>query len=1026
MTVLQGVREWNERFEAKEWRDVLGRIQSVVDEDRVRVVEDGGAGMISSAAATPMESLGMRMASASSSAPDLVLNKRRPTGLQSLRSLRTVSMSVNGDGDSDSLSMSSRARWDELEKGCITPLTPTPSGNMFAGGGFWEGDVREESGMNQDYIGYGNGNGNADYDEAIEEQDEDNDDEDTNNRQSRTSAFLTATLHPSHAQDHHHTPPPPPIIPITNPLYLSLRRTIHARALTLCATRLNIAPSPHARAHIHSQLTLADMITAARAVLELKHAAVAADTSAVIDVNLLKKLETAAKYEARLMQEFAIPQHVDLRDTDAWLNVGGVGALTVLDAQREAVAVQRRLRSVSEGGVIVGGVEVSGSTAKPGATTSKPSAGSSSKPSTTTTTSTSTTTPAGRPPPGPGIGLGITLSPPNSALELAWTTKLLSDYEAQLAAGIEYVSDIESRSTSNGSVGTRRSGSNGSDGLGDAGYEYSNFLRSIRREASSTSDLAETLDRESVSLSASFGSASASASGVSRGERRQSEASGASVGGFSGSGSVGRASLASRRSASSPVRKGAELHARTRSVSSTSGTGPGTGTGNGPGPGTVITLQRRSTKARSKDLSILSPFPEEGELEIQHQNQAENPHAIKTDSNTAKGQSYEHTGLQNEGVQDHLTSEHIGNDKVLKTRNRDVRRNGPSFNELMNWAEKIRRMDAVDGETAEAGDEEERGDERGDERNDDQTSDKTLGPGPQKQKKIPKIMKRGDPGYLVDNSVHPAFRNEQDYNRYEKPLPPCPVDDNDSSGRVRGVEGQENGDSEGEAEGDRETQTLTPTPTAQPTPTKPALQTPTKNTPASHLSDSASETTPSPTRGILQTAYSSLDSVIPLPVFSPLRTPRRGGLDRDEDEVSPLRVRKVRASGQSGDEVGRRGMGMGMRGGGSEENGDKEGGGEAGRPEDLGWVFVEDGESSNDPIPDAKDTANATRDPEDEWTAQLQTMRNLETARQQTQRDRYVDGIVGMASWTPARGEGSILNLDLGLGSDFDDEEGDE
>ncbi|OAL50960.1 hypothetical protein IQ07DRAFT_679293, partial [Pyrenochaeta sp. DS3sAY3a] len=801
MAVLQGVREWNERFETNEWREVLGRIRGFVDEDRVRVVEDRG--ITSSAVATPMttsmatsmatptappgESVGMRMASASAAAPDLVLKKRRPTGLQSLRSLRTVSMSANGDGDGDPLSIGSRARWDELEKGCITPLTPTPSGNMFAGGGFWEGDLREESGIDQDYTGYGNGI--ADYDEEIEEQDEDDEDQDTNNRQSRTSAFLTATPHPSHAQDHDHPRPPPPIIPITNPLYTSLRRTIHARALTLCATRLNIAPSPHARAHIHSQLTLADMITAARAVLELKNAAVAADTSAVIDVNLLEKLETAARYEARLMQEFAIPQHVDLRDTDAWLNVGGVGALTVLDAQREAVAVQRALRSVSEGSVVVGGVEVSVPPAKPGAPTSKPSVATSSKPSNTTSSSSSTTTPPAHLPPGPGVGLGITLSLPNAALELAWTTKLLSDYEAQAAAGIEYVSDIESsRSISTGSAGTRRSGGSGGSEGGDAGYEYSNFLRSIRREASSTSDVS-----------------------VLDGERRQSEASGASA-----------ASLTSRRSASSPVRKGGELHVRTRSGSSTSGVGTGTGTGispgPGPGPGTVITLQRRSTKARSKDLSILSPFPEEGELDIQHQDQLANPDPIKADTITAQGQSYEHIGPNSEQLQDgYLTSEYIGNAGAPNTRNRDVRRNGPSFDELMNWAEKIRRMDAVDAEDA-VGDGNTAGNnEQTDEQHEEQSSDKTLGPGPQNQKRIPKMTKRGDPGYQVGSSIHPAFKAGSDYNS-----------GSDRGGETDG-EGEADDHDQVKAEADRETQTPTPTPTARPTPTKPELSTPTKS-----------------------------------------------------------------------------------------------------------------------------------------------------------------------------------------------------
>ncbi|OAL50959.1 hypothetical protein IQ07DRAFT_586549 [Pyrenochaeta sp. DS3sAY3a] len=109
-----------------------------------------------------------------------------------------------------------------------------------------------------------------------------------------------------------------------------------------------------------------------------------------------------------------------------------------------------------------------------------------------------------------------------------------------------------------------------------------------------------------------------------------------------------------------------------------------------------------------------------------------------------------------------------------------------------------------------------------------------------------------------------------------------------------------------------------------------------------------------------------------------------------------------------------------MREGCEEDVGDTGVDGDAGRPEELGWVFVDDGDDGDDTISSPRDAAKETNgDEQDEWAAQLQAMRNLETARQQTQRDRYVDGIVGMASRLD-------LEVDLDGDQEEDEEEGED
>lgn len=347
----EAAAKYKQIFADKDWEPTMARIQRVVEEDHMRVASRRRAAPITPAARP--------LLTTTTSAPPVTLTfgKTPP--------VRLTRLATSGDLLSISrmrAPSTPRERWDATYRGPATPLSPTPTGNAFASGGFWE------------------------------------------------------RLTPK---------PPLPATPVTavprSPFSPVVPRDVEARAAynhvkaeseamarTVCASRMSVHSKIDNSDDIpNSLVSLKDTLKGAEITLHCLQAPL----QSIIDPNLPEKLKNLADDEARILQQYSIGHILELLDIDLWLQVDerSLAFTNLLDAQRERMLMHRNRRK------------------------------------------------------------STLIKVPDAAIQQAWATRILEDAERAVEA------DGDASSTSSNE---------------DKGYDYNNFLRSIKHEVSSSSDLA--------------------------------------------------------------------------------------------------------------------------------------------------------------------------------------------------------------------------------------------------------------------------------------------------------------------------------------------------------------------------------------------------------------------------------------------------------------------------------------------------------------------------------------------------------
>ncbi|KAH7074822.1 hypothetical protein BKA63DRAFT_322199 [Paraphoma chrysanthemicola] len=360
----------------KKWDPVMAKIRQVVNEDHMRVVECPSPAPITPATRPSLTT--------STSAPPVVLanGKTSPVGL--------TRITTSGDLLSASrmrAPATPRERWDATYQGPSTPLSPTPTGNAFGGGGFWEQQL---------------------------------------------------------------TPGPPvPVTPVTavprSPLspvvprdfearaaYNYVKAEVDALARSICASRLSVHSKIERSDDVPDSLVKPkDVLKAASITLRCLQTPV----KSVIDPDLPKKLEGLAEDEAKIVQQYSVRHILELLDIDNWLQVeeDSLAFNNLLDAQRELMLMHRNRRKSQ------------------------------------------------------------LLNIPDAAIQQAWAVRILEDAERAVEA------DADGSSASSNE---------------DKGYDYNNFLRSIKQEISSSSDLASMVGSGSYTDLASMRSSGTNSDGL--------------------------------------------------------------------------------------------------------------------------------------------------------------------------------------------------------------------------------------------------------------------------------------------------------------------------------------------------------------------------------------------------------------------------------------------------------------------------------------------------------------------------------
>jgi hypothetical protein len=325
-------------FAEKKWEAVLGKMQRVVDEDNLRVVQ-----------------------------------KRRPTRLlqagQALfaKSPTNASRTATTPLSRARAPSTTRERWDVLSRAPATPLSPTPTGNAFANGGFWEQLTPKTPGPKTPV----------------------------------PKTPLTAIGPAS---------PFSPVIPQdaeARSAYKHVKNEVDAMARSICGNRMSVHSTvPSDSEDVPKTLLSAkDVLKAAEITLEYHQLPLFTS----VNPALPKVLEGLARDEKAITSKFTVKDSLQLLDVDAWLCIDQdpFDFYTILDAQRDRTRMLHHRRKSKS-------LELS-----------------------------------------------------EQAVQQAWATRILEDAERAY--------DFD------------REDDNGSDNSDEtSGYDYSNFLRSIK---SSTSDL---------------------------------------------------------------------------------------------------------------------------------------------------------------------------------------------------------------------------------------------------------------------------------------------------------------------------------------------------------------------------------------------------------------------------------------------------------------------------------------------------------------------------------------------------------
>ncbi|CAO2649576.1 Nn.00g069610.m01.CDS01 [Neocucurbitaria sp. VM-36] len=355
--LLQDLAVWKERFAAAEWEPVMEKLQKIAQEDKMRSL-----GGLQRAPVTPA---GRALLTSSSSVPDV-----HPSTQQSqappLPRLNTAS--ANLLLARDRAPSTPRARWDVVSSSPVTPLSPTPMGNAFAGGGFWE------------------------------------------KLTSQPQTLLPDT--PITSVAHEPWSPIVPKDPEGKAAYNEVKHEVDRMALRICASRLSIHSTLRDNGYIHpSMVKSKDQLHGAEITVRSRQVKLKTQ----LNTEIPEKMQRFASEEAAIFKQYSIKDTSELLDIDTWLRVDEktLEMTTLLDAQRELLHMNRYRRKSKE----------------------------------------------------------LKLS--HQALQLAWTVKILDDTEHM----VEMIGDSSSMSSDE-----------------DRGYDYSNFLRSLRHEVRSLSDVTSTIE----------------------------------------------------------------------------------------------------------------------------------------------------------------------------------------------------------------------------------------------------------------------------------------------------------------------------------------------------------------------------------------------------------------------------------------------------------------------------------------------------------------------------------------------------
>ncbi|KZM27411.1 uncharacterized protein EKO05_0002860 [Ascochyta rabiei] len=132
---LEVALAWKKKFAARKWKTVVAAIEAASKEDCVRSLHHD-ANMHEPH--TILQPTGRPRAMTTASAPAVPRIASPPTsGHSELTSLQTETASLPLRR-SLAPSTPRTYRWDLMPTGPVTPLSPTPMGNAFSGGGFWE------------------------------------------------------------------------------------------------------------------------------------------------------------------------------------------------------------------------------------------------------------------------------------------------------------------------------------------------------------------------------------------------------------------------------------------------------------------------------------------------------------------------------------------------------------------------------------------------------------------------------------------------------------------------------------------------------------------------------------------------------------------------------------------------------------------------------------------------------------------------------------------------------------------------
>jgi hypothetical protein len=257
------------------------------------------------------------------SKPQFRPNRRRPERLMATDEMPLVTKTFNRSQTADvpkpppvesplrsakSMSLLARNRalsttrenWAVITSGPATPLSPTPTGNAFAIGGFWEALTPKTP---------------------------------------ATPVLAT----PVTAIPNSPYSPVVPRDPEARDAYNKVKREVEAMARTICAARMSAHTTISNSNDIpDSLLKPKDLLKAAQIIV--KHRQV--KLKSVIDPGLPGRLRTLAAEETQITRQHSIKDTPELLDTDEWLRVDETAfeSTTIYDSQRDAMRMHQKRR----------------------------------------------------------------------------------------------------------------------------------------------------------------------------------------------------------------------------------------------------------------------------------------------------------------------------------------------------------------------------------------------------------------------------------------------------------------------------------------------------------------------------------------------------------------------------------------------------------------------------------------------------------------------------------------------------------